>query len=81
MCLSLYYYQSKASRYINGPTHLKMRVTTNQKHKIDSQKSRRREVKHNSKENHQTTGGKTKIKRKEQRRNIKSIGKHGLKWQ
>ena len=60
MCLSLYDYQSKASRYRKGLTYLKNRVTTNQKHTIDSQKPKRREHKYNTKENHQTTKGKTK---------------------
>ena len=61
-CLSLYDYQSKASRYKKGLTYLINRVTTNQKHKIDSQKPKRREHQHNTKENHQTTKGKTKRK-------------------
>ena len=52
-------------------------VTTNQKHTIDAQIPKRREHKHNSKESHQTT--KRKTKRKGQRRNIKSMGKQGLK--
>ena len=68
MCLSLYDYLSKASRYSNGLTHLKTRVTTNQKHATDSQKPKRKEFKHNTNENHQTTKGKTKRRRKEQRR-------------
>ena len=79
MCLSLYDYRSKASRYTMGLTYLKNRVTTNQKHKTDSQKPKRREHKYNTKENYQTTKGKTK--RKGQKRNIKSMGKQGLKWQ
>ena len=61
MCLSLYDYQSKASRYSYGLTYLKTRVTTNQKHIIDSQKPKTKELEHNTKENHQTTRGKTKI--------------------
>ena len=60
MCLSLYNYQSKASRYSYGLTYLKTRVTTNQKHKTDSQKPKRKEIKHNTKENHQTTKAKIK---------------------
>ena len=63
MCLSLYDYQSKASRYSNGLTYLKNRVTRNQKYTIDSQKPKSKEHKHNTKENHQTTKGKTKRKR------------------
>ena len=81
MCLSLYDYQSKASRYRKGLTYLKNRVTTNQKYIIVSPKIKRREHKHNTKENHQTMKGKTKRKRKGQRRDIKSMGKQGLKWQ
>ena len=81
MCLSIYDYQSKASRYRKGLTYLKNRVTTNQKYIIVSPKIKRREHKDKTKENHQTTEGKTERKRKGQRRNIKSRGKQGLKWQ
>ena len=49
MCLSLYDYQSKESRYRKGLTYLKYRATTNQKHKIESQKPKRRERKYKSK--------------------------------
>ena len=78
MCLSLCGCLSKASSYRRGLTYLKNRVTTIQKHTIDSQKPKRKN-KYNIKENHQITKGKTK--RKGQRRNIKSMGKQGLKWQ
>ena len=71
MCLSLYDYQSKASRYGNGLTHLKIRVITNQKHTIDSQKPKR-EHKHKIKPSNPK-------RKKEQRRNAKSTGKQGLK--
>ena len=74
MCLSLYDYQSKASRYSNGLTYLKTRVTPNQKYiTIDSQKQKRKQFKHNTNENHQTTKGKRK--RREEQRNTKSTGK------
>ena len=43
----------KASKYSNGSTYLKTKVTTNQKHTIDSQKPKRKELKNNMKENHQ----------------------------
>ena len=46
-------------------------VTTNQKHTIDSQKPKRREHKHNTKENHQTTKGKTKKKGTKKKYKIK----------
>ena len=81
MCLSLYDYQSKANRYSYVLTYLKIRVTTNQKHTIDSQKPKRKELKYNTKEKHQTTEGKTKRRRNEYRRTTKSTGKQGLKWQ
>ena len=74
MCLSLYDYQSKASRYRKRLTYLKNRATTNQKHTKDSQKPKRREHKHKIKRN-QTR------KRKKQRRNKESTGKQCSKWQ
>ena len=60
MCLSLHDYQSKGSRYSNGLTYLKNRITTNQKHSIHSEKRKRRKHMHNAKENHQITKGKRK---------------------
>ena len=53
MCLNLNDYQFKASRYGYGSTSTNSMATTNQKHTIDSQKAKR-ELKHNTKENHQT---------------------------
>ena len=47
------------------------------KHPVDLQKPKGRELKHNSKENHQATKGKIKG----QKRNIKSRGKQGLTLQ
>ena len=79
--LRLYGYQAKASRYRKVLTYLKNRVTTNQKHTIDSQKPKTSEQKHNTKENYQITKGKTERKRKELRGNIKPTGKQGLKWE
>ena len=61
MCLSLYNYQSKSSRYRQGD--LKTRATTNQKHKIDSPKPKRREHKHKMKGNHHATKKEKKKKR------------------
>ena len=63
--MNLYDYKSK-ERYSNGLTYFKNRVTTKQKHTIDSQKPNRREHKHNMEENDQTTKGKTKRERKKQ---------------
>jgi len=63
MCLSLYDYQAKASRYRNGLTHLKNRATTNQNLTLHSQKLKRNVFKHKINGNHPTK------KRKEERRN------------
>ena len=67
MCLNLNDYLFKASRYSYGSTYLNCMVTTNQKYTIYSQKPKREELKHTTKENHQTTKGKPKRKRNEQR--------------
>ena len=53
----------KTSRHKKGLTNLKNTVTTNQNHTIDLQNPKR-EHKHSTKENHQTTKGKAKGKRK-----------------
>ena len=45
------------SRYSNRLTYLKNKVTTNQKHSVDSQKTKPRKLKHNAEENHKTTKG------------------------
>ena len=60
MCLCLYDYQSKASRHRKGLTYLKNKATTNQKHTIVSQKSKRRRYTHNIIENHHATKKKNK---------------------
>ena len=70
MCLSCITTSLRQADIGKGLAYMKHRVTTNQKHIIGLQKPKRRENKHNAKENHQTTKGKRK--RKEQRRNIKS---------
>ena len=80
MCLNLYDYQSKENRYSYGSTCLKTKVSRFQNHTIESQKSKRKELKHNTIQNHQIKKGKTKRKN-EQRRTTKSNGKQGLKWQ
>ena len=62
MCLSLHDYQSEGSRRNNGLTYLKNRITTDQKHTVGSEKQRGKELKRNTKENHQTTKEKTRTK-------------------
>ena len=75
MCLNLYDYKAKASRYRKGLIYLKNKATTNQNHTIYLQRLKRRGHKHQIKRNHPTN------ERKEQKRNIESPGKQGLKWQ
>ena len=73
MCLSLYDYQAKAIRYRRGLAYLKNGTITNLNQTVYSKKLKGRGHKHNIKGNHPTK------KRKEQRRNIKSTGKQGLR--
>ena len=75
MCLSLHDYQSKASRYSYGLTYLITRVTTNQTHIIDSQKSVRKELKYNTKKkssNHKRKNKKKKGTEKKYKFNWKT---------
>ena len=60
---------------MKGLTYLKNMTTTNQNQTLHSQKLKRKVHKHEVNGNHPTR------KRKEERRNIKSTGKQGLKWQ
>ena len=71
MCLSIYNYQAKVSRYRKGITYLKNRATTNQNQPLHSQKLKRKVFKHKITRNHQT----------KKERNNKSTRKQGLKWQ
>ena len=67
MCLSLYDYRSRASRYRKGLTYLKNRATTNQNPTTHSQKLKRRE--HNNKiKGNYPTKKKTKKGTKERHR-------------
>ena len=75
MCLSLYDYQAKAGIYRKGLAYLKNRATINQNQTLHLQKLKRKGHKPKIKGNQPTK------KRKEQRRNIESTGKQGLKWQ
>ena len=74
MNLSLYNYQAKVRRYRKVLIDLKNGATTNPNQTIDSQKLKRRGHKCKIKRNHSTRKG------KEQKRNIESTGKQGLKW-
>ena len=75
ICLCLYGSQAKASRYKKRLTYLKNRATTNKSQTLHSQKLKRKVLKHKRNGNHPTK------KRKEEKRNIESTGKQGLKWQ
>ena len=70
MCLSLYDYQSTASQYSCGLTHLIARVTTNQNHVTGSQKVKEKKKAYKRKPSYQN-----RENRKEQRRSINSAGK------
>ena len=72
MCMSLYDYQAKASKYRKGLTCLKNRATKNQNQTLHSQKLKRKVLKHKINGNRPTTTTK---------KNIESTGKQGLKWQ
>ena len=54
-------------------TYMNPMVSTSQKPTIDTQKIKRKEHKHTTKENHQTTREETK-RRNEQRKTTKTIG-------
>ena len=60
MCLSLYDYQAKASRYRKGLTYLKNRATTNHNWTLHSQKLKRKVLKHKINGNHPTKRKKEK---------------------
>ena len=75
MCLSLYDYQAKANRCGKGLTYFKNRAATNQNQTSHSQKLKRKVLGQKISRNHPTK------ERKEERRNIESTGKQGLKWQ
>ena len=67
MCLNLYTYLFKASKYSYASTSLKSMATTNQKHTIDPERPKEKELKHTTKENHQTIKGETKSRNKQKR--------------
>ena len=73
-------YQFKISRYSYKSTYMNSIVTTKQKPTIDTQKLERKEPKHNTKENDQTTREETK-RRKEQRGTTKITRKQVTEWQ
>ena len=72
MCLNLNDHKFKSSRYNYGSTYMNTMVTTNEKPTMDTQKTKRKEQKHTSKEIHQTTREKTKRRRNEQKRTTKT---------
>ena len=65
MCLSLYNFQAKASRYRKGLTYLKNRATTNQNQTLRSQKLKRKALKYKINGNDPT---KKKKKKKEKKK-------------
>ena len=69
MCFRLYCYEAKKVL-----TYLKNMATTNQNATSRSQRVKTKALKHKINGNHATK------KRKEEKRNIESTGKQGLKW-
>ena len=69
MCLRLYYYQTKASRYRKGVKYLKNRATTNQNQTLHSQKLIRNVHEHKIKETHPTKERKEERRKKNQMEN------------
>ena len=69
MCLNLNDYQFKTSRYNYGTTYMSPMVNTNQKPMIDMQKPKRKELKHTTKGNHQTTTRETKRRNEQNYKN------------
>ena len=74
MCLSLYDYQSKTSKYRKELIYLENRATTNQNQIIHSQKPKRKG--HNHKIN-----GNNSTKKEGNKVEAESTIKQGLKWQ
>ena len=72
MCLSLWDYQAKASRYRKELTYLKNRAAAHQNQTSHSQKLKRNILKYKLNGNHPTK------KRKEDKRNKESTGKQDL---
>ena len=58
--------------------HMNPMVTTNQKPTKDTPKSKRKEPKHTTKENHQTTM--REIKRRDEQKTSKTTRKQVIKW-
>ena len=65
MCMRLYDYWSKRNRYRKWVRYLENRVTTNQKHTTDSQKSKRKEYAHNTKKTIKLQKEKQKVKERD----------------
>ena len=73
MCLNLNDYQFKTSRYRYGSRYMNPMVTTNKKPAIDTQNLERKENKHSTKADNQTTREEIKRRRNEQRRTQKQL--------
>ena len=81
MCLSLYDYQAKASRYRKALTYLKNRATTNQNQTIHSQTLKRKGHKHKRKSSNQKKKKKKKERNKgEKKKQRENKVYHGNKY-
>ena len=59
--------QLKTISYIYIDSYQNFRITANQKSTIDTQTSKKNQLKYNTKDSHQTTRGKNKRRREEKR--------------
>ena len=72
--------QLKTISYLYRILHQNFRLTENQKSTIDTQTSKKNQLKYNTKDSHQTTRGENKRRRKEKRA-TKTNPKQLIKWQ
>ena len=66
--------------YIYIQTHIKTRITANQKSTIDTQTNKKNQCKYNTKDSHQTKRGENK-RRSDEKRATKRNPKQLIKWQ
>ena len=80
MNLQLRDQQLKTISYIYKLLYQNFRITANQKSTIDTQTSKKNQLKYNTKDTHQTRRGENK-RRREEKRATKTNPKQLIKWQ
>ena len=79
MHLQLRDQQLKTISYIYRPLYQNFRVISNQKSIIDTHTNKKNQLKHNTKDSHQTTRGENE--RREKKKATKTNPKQLIKWQ